>query len=141
LNTIINRVVADPELSLLLEFLVLADLGNALNNFGDEFTLLAPTNTAFNNLGNATLDALRLQENRAVLTRILLYHVVIRIFTTLELNNAEDQRLLTIESGFVTNVATTGPLRFNLANAVAVDVLANNGVVHKIDTVLDPIDG
>jgi uncharacterized surface protein with fasciclin (FAS1) repeats len=30
---------------------------------------------------------------------------------------------------------------FNDTQAVQVDILANNGVVHKIDTVLDPSDG
>jgi uncharacterized surface protein with fasciclin (FAS1) repeats len=136
-NSIINRVAADPELSLLLEFLVLADLGNALNNFGEEFTLLAPTDAAFFALGNATLDQLRLPANRATLTRVLLYLVVVGIFTTPELSDG--QRLLTVQTGFV-NV-TTFPLQFNQANAVQVDILANNGVVHKIDAVLDPDQG
>jgi uncharacterized surface protein with fasciclin (FAS1) repeats len=30
---------------------------------------------------------------------------------------------------------------FNDSKVVEVDILANNGVVHKIDTVLDPVDG
>jgi uncharacterized surface protein with fasciclin (FAS1) repeats len=124
-NTIINRVVADPELSILLEFLVLAELGAALNNFGEEVTLLAPTNTAFNSLGKETLDLLRLEENRAALTSILLYHVVFPIFTTPELLNG--QRLQTIEGDGV-NV-TLPPLRFNQANVVAVGILNNYDTV------------
>jgi transforming growth factor-beta-induced protein len=136
-NGIINRVAADPELSLLLEFLVLADLGNTLNRFGDEFTLLAPTNAAFNNLGAGVLDALRDPVNRDTLTRVLLYLVVVGIFTTPELSDG--QRLLTVQTGFV-NV-TTFPLQFNQANAVQVDILANNGVVQKIAAVLDPDQG
>jgi uncharacterized surface protein with fasciclin (FAS1) repeats len=133
-NTVINRVVADPELSILLEFLVLCKLGASLNNFGEEITLLAPTNTAFNNLGNRILDLLRLQENRATLTRILLYHVVNPIFTTPEFSTG--QTLQTREGGRI-NV-TLQPLLFNDANLVAENILANNGVMHKIDAVLDP---
>jgi transforming growth factor-beta-induced protein len=136
-NTIIGRVVNDPELSILFEYLVIAELGGALNNFGEEITLLAPTNAAFNLLGNSTLELLKLQENRPILNRILLYHFVIGIYTTPEFTDG--QSLLTRESGFV-NV-TLAPLGFNQANAVAVDILANNGVVHKINSVLDPIDG
>jgi uncharacterized surface protein with fasciclin (FAS1) repeats len=62
---------------------------------------------------------------------------VVGIFTTPELSDG--QRLLTVQTGFV-NVATF-PLQFNQANAVQVDILANNGVVHKIDAVLDPDQG
>jgi uncharacterized surface protein with fasciclin (FAS1) repeats len=142
-NTVINRVFADPELSILLELIILAQLGMDLNRLGDTRTLLAPTNTAFLNLGDDVLAFLRAVENRALLVQVLLYHVAIPIFTTPELTAGD--RLLTIQGGFVQ--VSGGPFpnlfRFNAANSIqgGTDILANNGVVQKIDAVLDPNDG
>jgi uncharacterized surface protein with fasciclin (FAS1) repeats len=137
--TIINRVVADPELSILLELLALAELGAALNVPGEEFTLLAPTNTAFNNLDSGVLDSLRAEANRGALTRLLLYHVVDSIFTSSE--STDGQNLLTIETGLVQVSRGPGFIGFNAAVAIRGEILANNGVVIKIDAVLDPVDG
>jgi transforming growth factor-beta-induced protein len=134
-NTIILRCAGDPDLSILTELLVLANLADALEVFGEEFTLLAPTNAAFEALGAEFLA--NIVVNRDTLRRILVYHVVISIFVTPEFSNG--QRLLTAENGFV-NV-TLSPLQFNQANAVQVDILASNGVVQKIDAVLDPNQG
>jgi uncharacterized surface protein with fasciclin (FAS1) repeats len=133
-NTLILRCARDPELSILTELLVLANLVDALNVFGEEFTLLAPTNAAFEALGEAVLADLKLEENRALLVQILTSHVVISIFTTSELSTGKQLR--TIESGFVE--VTLPPIQFNQANAVQVDILASNGVLHKIEAVLDP---
>jgi uncharacterized surface protein with fasciclin (FAS1) repeats len=141
--TIINRVVVDPELSILLEFLILAQLGMDLNVAGDALTLLAPTNTAFENLGEARLEFLRAEENRGELSLLLLYHVVFPVFTTPELSDG--QSLMTIETGFVH--VSGGPFpalfSFNAANAVqgGSDILCTNGVIQKIDAVLNPADG
>jgi uncharacterized surface protein with fasciclin (FAS1) repeats len=58
------------------------------------------------------------------------------IFTSDRLG--EGLLIKTLEGGSVT--VTLGPVKFNDAKAVEVDILANNGVVHKIDKVLDPDD-
>jgi uncharacterized surface protein with fasciclin (FAS1) repeats len=143
-NTIATRVDSDDDLSILLEFLVLAGLGDPLNAFGDAFTLLAPTNAAFEALPDGVLVALRDPANQGDLIRILLYHVLIGVFTVPAFSNG--QQLLTIESGFVSLTVGTptsaGPnIQFNDANGVQFDILATNGVVHKIDAVLDPNQG
>jgi transforming growth factor-beta-induced protein len=143
-NTIATRVDADDDLSILLEFLILSDLGNALNGFGDELTLLAPTNAAFEALGAGVLAALRDPANIADLVNLLVYHVVLGVFSTPELSSG--QQLLTAQQGFVTatvgNPTSAGPnIQFNDANGVQFDILATNGVVHKIDAVLNPFDG
>jgi uncharacterized surface protein with fasciclin (FAS1) repeats len=47
----------------------------------------------------------------------------------------------TLQGGTVEVSVNSDGVFFNDAGVVAFDILANNAVVHKIDTVLDPADG
>jgi uncharacterized surface protein with fasciclin (FAS1) repeats len=58
-NSILSFVSDMSDLSLLLEFLILGDLDQVLNVFGDRCTLAGPTNAAFQALGDGTLMSLR----------------------------------------------------------------------------------
>jgi len=71
------------------------------------------------------------------LVDILLYHVFDGIFASSQLSNGP---VKTLEGGTVM-VRLGDDVMFNNAKAVAGDFLANNGVAHAIDTVLDPADG
>jgi uncharacterized surface protein with fasciclin (FAS1) repeats len=73
------------------------------------------------------------------LTKILLYHVFPQILVSSELSNGLTTS--TLEGGIVTVRVNNAGIFFNDAKVVKADILANNGVVHKIDTVLDPTDG
>ena len=66
------------------------------------------------------------------LVTLLTYHVVVGVFTTAELTPG---RLPTLQGRTVT--VTVSPLRFNNAGVGAVDILANNGVLHKLNEVLE----
>jgi uncharacterized surface protein with fasciclin (FAS1) repeats len=136
-NSITDRVVADSDLSTLLALVGIAGLGGALADSKVEYTLVAPTNAAFGKLSSDTVNFLTSAAGKDTLTAILLYHVFPGIFVSSELSDGIT--VDTLEGGFVT--VSTGPIKFNNARAVQVDILANNGVVHKIDTVLDPDDG
>lgn len=118
---------------------VVAALSDASAN---GLTVFAPTNAAFTALYNTIPKAtLLLPENRALLTSVLLYHVVPgRVFST-DLPNV---------SGAVAT-ANTETVTFSLANGAQVDgigsepsnitaanLLATNGVIHVIDRVLLP---
>jgi uncharacterized surface protein with fasciclin (FAS1) repeats len=128
--------VADADLSILLTLVGLAGLGDALTTPG-ELTLLAPTNAAFGHLSSSTIHFLTSFAGRHELINILLYHVIDGIFTSGELTDG--QSLLTLQGGTVH--VDLHPFRFNHANVKEADILANNGVVYKIDRVLDPADG
>jgi uncharacterized surface protein with fasciclin (FAS1) repeats len=79
----------------------MADLDSELNGFGDEYTLLAPTDVAFEVLGAGVLNALRDPANiNNDLLNILLYHVLLGVFTSQALSYG--QQLLTVEKGSVT---------------------------------------
>jgi uncharacterized surface protein with fasciclin (FAS1) repeats len=137
-NSITDRVVADSDLSTLLALVGLAGLGDALAGPG-ELTLVAPTNSAFAKLPASTVNFLTSSAGKATLTSILLYHVFPDIIVSSELSNGLTTS--TLQGGIVTVSVNNAGIRFNNAKVVAADILANNGVVHKIDTVLDPSDG
>jgi uncharacterized surface protein with fasciclin (FAS1) repeats len=71
--------------------------------------------------------------NVVQLRAILAYHVLPGVFTSAELTA---RPLLALQGNDV--AVTTDPvLRFNTAGVVEADILANNGVVFKIDEVLE----
>jgi transforming growth factor-beta-induced protein len=137
-NSILGFVTSmNNDLSILLELLELARLNdNTLDTFGDELTFVAPTNDAFSALGDGVLDSLRDPNNRNALVDILEYHIIIGVFTSPEL--VDGDRLSTRQSGSV-DVLVDDIIMFNQATVVSSDsILANNGVLYKIDAVLNP---
>jgi uncharacterized surface protein with fasciclin (FAS1) repeats len=137
-NSITDRVVADSDLSTLLALVGIAELGGALAGPG-MLTLVAPTNSAFRKLPQSTVSFLTSSAGKATLTSILLYHVFPDIIVSSELSNGLTTS--TLQGGIVTVSVNNRGIFFNDAKVVAADILANNGVVHKIDTVLDLTDG
>lgn len=112
-----------------------ADLVETLQSPGP-FTVFAPTDEAFAKLPDGTVDSLLLPENKAQLTAILKYHVVageVRAAEVVKLTSAN-----TVEGQPVSITASGSGVRVNDANVVKADVMASNGVIHVIDTVLIP---
>lgn len=72
---ILTAAMTNTDFSLLLEFLQLTGVNTTLNSTGP-FTVFAPTDEAFLQAGNDTLDRLRSPEIRATATSLLSYHVV-----------------------------------------------------------------
>jgi transforming growth factor-beta-induced protein len=129
-NSIASRVIAASDLSTLLSLVVLAGLDGAVAAPG-ELTLVAPTNLAFAKLSAATVAFLTSTNGKATLTSILLYHVFPGIFVSGELSNG--LTIDTLEGGTVKVSVGDSGVFFNDSKAVEVDILANNGVVHKIN--------
>jgi uncharacterized surface protein with fasciclin (FAS1) repeats len=99
------------------------------------FTVFAPTDAAFAKLPAGTLESLLKPENRDQLVAILKYHVVPgRVLAadvkTMEAKTAQGQKLQLR----VTDMGVT----VDNAKVVQTDILANNGVIHVIDTVILP---
>jgi transforming growth factor-beta-induced protein len=142
-NSILGFVTSMDDLSILFEFLERAGLNDKLDKFGDELTFVAPTNDAFTALGDPALDSLRDPENQQDLVNILEYHIVIGVFTSSEL---VDGVSLSTEQGESIEVSIIVSdiieFKFNQATVVSSDsrdsILANNGVLYKIDAVLNP---
>jgi transforming growth factor-beta-induced protein len=145
-STIADIAVATPELSTLVTALKAANLVETLNGEGP-FTVFAPTNEAFAHIPPENLK--KLLNDTAVLTKVLLYHVIKADIQAKDLYN--DDRLTTVEGKHIlvkvfrerTGVAVIlqGDLRqSDEARITKVDIEASNGVIHLIDHVLAPED-
>jgi uncharacterized surface protein with fasciclin (FAS1) repeats len=140
-NSILGFVTSMDDLSILFELLEIAKLDDKLDKFGDELTFVAPTNEAFTALGDAVLDSLRDPDNQKALVDILEYHIIKGVLTSPELSDGDS--LNTRQRGSV-EVSVNEDIMFNQATVVSSDsILANNGVLYKIDAVLNPdsVDG
>ena len=96
------------------------------------FTVFAPTDAAFAKVPKATLDALL--ADKAALTKVLTYHVVPGKVMAADVKAG---KVKTVEGQDLT-ITTKGGVMVNNAKVVATDVVASNGVIHAIDTVLMP---
>ena len=100
------------------------------------FTVFAPTDAAFAKLPPGTVDSLLLPENKEKLVSILTYHVVagkVMAEDVVTLDSAP-----TVQGQRVSISASDSGVRVNDANVIKTDVMASNGVIHVIDTVLLP---
>lgn len=99
---------------------------------GGTYTFFAPTDTAFTSLDEATLESLI--ANPAQLAAVLKAHIVPGQLRAADLSSGSSLQTLAGTSLPVTvsgNVVTVGGARVSQA-----DVLATNGVIHIIDSVL-----
>ncbi|NBD37158.1 MAG: hypothetical protein GVY10_01145 [Verrucomicrobia bacterium] len=123
-------------LSSLATALTEAELVETLRGDGP-FTVFAPVNSAFEALGQETLDDLFMDENIATLQDILLFHVVsgARVYESevapgmVQMANGDMAEITADEDG---NVFIEG------AQIIQTDINTSNGVVHLIDTVITP---
>merc|ERR1711988_1104888 len=134
LPSIVDIAISDDSFSTLVAAVVAADLVDVLAGDGT-FTGFAPTNDAFTNLPEGTLDSLLQPENVQQLTDILLYHVLGSVVTSSDLYDGLSATTL---QGSDVTIMVTGGVMINDANVIVADVLASNGIVHVIDAVLIP---
>lgn len=130
-----------PELSILVEAVVAAGLVDTLSGDGP-FTIFAPTNDAFvallGELGT-TKDALL--ADKELLTAVLTYHVLGAKVTAADVPLGKaisplGGSLFKIDSTDSGLTITDG--RNRTGNIIATDVMADNAVIHLIDTVILP---
>lgn len=103
---------------------------------GSEFTVFAPVDDAFGKIDAATIEALKLPENAALLTSILTYHVVPGQIAPDDIAGTQT----TVQGGTVEVTGTTDALMVNDANVVCGGVTTANATVYLIDTVLMPAE-
>ena len=119
----------------LVAALVKADLVTTVQGDGP-FTVFAPTDQAFTDAG-IDLDSFTTDEEIAVLTDILLYHV----YTAGAVYAADVTDGLTVAMGNGDDASftvTDGTVMIGDATVTTADVMASNGVIHVIDKVLMP---
>ena len=98
--------------------------------------MFAPTDEAFSKLPAGTVESLLRPENKDKLKAILLYHVVSGDVTAAQVVKLSSAK--TANGQDVKIMVNDGTVMVNDAKVVKADVMASNGVIHVIDTVLIP---
>src|SRR5690606_1770438 len=99
------------------------------------FTVFAPTDEAFAKLPAGTVEELLKPENKEKLTAILTYHVVPGKVMAADVKPGE---VATVNGEDILIKVEDGKVMYGDATVVKTDVGASNGVIHVIDTVVQP---
>jgi uncharacterized surface protein with fasciclin (FAS1) repeats len=130
---IVDTAVSAGKFTTLAKALQAAGLVDTLKGKGP-YTVFAPTDEAFAKLPAGTVEALLKDPEK--LRAILLYHVVAGKVTAKDVVKLDTAK--TAGGGSVDITAHNGSVMVNDATVVMADVMASNGVIHVIDTVLIP---
>ena len=128
---IVETAVGAGNFKTLATALTAAGLIDTLKGKGP-FTVFAPTDAAFAKIPKADLDALL--KDKAKLTAVLTYHVVAGKVMAADVKAG---KVKTVQGSEIT-VATTGGVTVDGAKVSATDIVASNGVIHVIDSVILP---
>ena len=128
---IVDTAVGAGNFKTLATALTAAGLIDTLKGPGP-FTVFAPTDAAFAKIPKADLDALL--KDKAKLTAVLTYHVV---SGKVMAKDVKAGKVKTVQGSEIT-VSTTGGVMVDAAKVTSVDIVADNGVIHVIDTVIMP---
>jgi uncharacterized surface protein with fasciclin (FAS1) repeats len=128
---IVDTAVAAGQFKTLATALQAAGLIDTLKGKGP-FTVFAPTDAAFAKIPKAQLDALL--ADKAKLTAVLTYHVVPGKVLA---KDVKAGKVKTVQGSELT-ITTMGGVMVDQAKVVTTDVMADNGVIHVIDSVVLP---
>lgn len=144
---IVDIAASMDDFSTLVAAVKAADLVETLKSDGP-FTVFAPNNAAFDKLPDGTVATLLKPENKATLTGILTYHVLAGKFTATDVVKA-----IKANGGkFTTKTVQGNEIHASLSGdsviltdakggtstVIVTDVMASNGVIHAIDSVIMP---
>jgi uncharacterized surface protein with fasciclin (FAS1) repeats len=132
-ENIVETAVSAGSFATLVTALKAAGLVATLESPGP-FTVFAPTDEAFAKIPKADLDALL--ADKAKLKAVLTYHVVAGRLLASDVVKLDSAR--TVEGQSVTIDDTANGVEIEGAKVTKADVLASNGVIHVIDTVMVP---
>lgn len=135
---IVATASALPDFSILVEAVVAAGLVGTLQEKGP-FTVFAPTNAAFASLlAELGIGKGDLLANKALLTKVLTYHVVparvlkAEVPVNTAITTVQGQTLTISPSLVITDQ------NMRTSRIVAADVFTSNGVIHAVDKVILP---
>ena len=98
--------------------------------------MFAPNDDAFAKLPGGTVENLLKPENKSKLVAILTYHVVPGTVMSKDIAGKETMAK-SVEGGEIAINATNG-VKVDDAKVVKADIVASNGVIHVIDSVIMP---
>lgn len=97
------------------------------------YTVFAPTDSAFNKLPPDTLQTL--MKDKEKLAELVSYHIVPGKITVADVKPG---KVKTVQGEEVTLTSDNGKVTVDNANVIQSDMMADNGVIHEIDTVIIP---
>lgn len=134
-NDIVDIAASNDDFSTLVAAVQAAGLVETLKSDGP-FTVFAPTNAAFAKLPAGTVENLLKPENKDQLVAVLTYHVVPGAVTSDQLAGKR-MSVATVQGSNVHIDARNG-VKVDTANVTTADIMASNGVIHVIDSVILP---
>jgi uncharacterized surface protein with fasciclin (FAS1) repeats len=145
--TIVEAAVASPAHTTLVAAVQAAGLVETLSGPGP-FTVFAPTNDAFAALPAGTVETLIQPANRAILTKVLTYHVVAGRVAAADvialIQAGGGSAAITTVSGDTLTASLRGGSviltdeRGGVATVIQADLNTSNGVIHVTDAVSIP---
>ncbi|WP_339831162.1 fasciclin domain-containing protein [uncultured Altibacter sp.] len=142
-KSVLSKLMVTPELKAFTSFLVSAQLTDLMMKDEGPYTVLAPTNEAFDNLEEELRNGLFRRENKDQLSAILKNHIVSGSLdsATLFQNSKSGNYTLTNLNGETLTVTKEGnDIVISSASGVQAkigksDIHGSNGVVHVVDAV------
>jgi uncharacterized surface protein with fasciclin (FAS1) repeats len=133
-KTVVDVALSSPDHTTLVAAIKAAGLAETLSGAGP-FTVFAPTNAAFAKLPAGTVESLLKPENKAQLAAVLTYHVVPGKVLS---SDVKTMSAKTVNGKDLAVKTAGGKVMINNATVTTVDLTADNGVIHVIDTVVLP---
>ncbi len=134
-KSIVDTAIEAGQFETLVTALDAAGLVETLEGEGP-FTVFAPTDEAFAKLPEGTLEDLLEPANRDRLKAILTYHVVPGAVTAEQVMGLSEAETV---NGQPLRIAVDGDtVEVENATVVTADVMASNGVIHVVDSVILP---
>ena len=146
-KTIVALAQSNPQASTLVSAVTAAGLGETLSGTGP-YTVFAPSNDAFAKVDKATLDGLMMPASKDKLAALLKYHVVAG-----NVKSGDLAKMIADGKGTATvKTLNGGSLKASMdgdkivltdakggkSTVTAPDMMASNGTVHLVDTVVMP---
>jgi len=132
---IVETAVAAGNFNTLLAAVKAAGLADTLKGPGP-FTLFAPADEAFARLYPGTIAALLKPEHKAMLRNILKYHVVKGRLMAVDILKLDS--VGTVQGQSIALRVVHGEAMAESAQIIKGDIVASNGVIHVVDTVILP---
>jgi uncharacterized surface protein with fasciclin (FAS1) repeats len=129
---IVDTAVAAGSFKTLVTAVQAAGLVDTLKGKGP-FTVFAPTDEAFAKIPKADLEALL--KDKAKLTAVLTYHVVPGAVMA---KDVKPGKVKTVQGSEITVSVAGGAVMVDKAKVIKTDIVADNGVIHVIDSVIMP---
>ena len=140
-QSIVQIATGNPDFSTLVSLVQKAGLVEAISAPGP-FTVFAPTNEAFEKLAKAApATYAAVLADPALLAKVLTYHVVAGNIKSAQAIAVAQQNgtVKALEGEPISLSLKDGKLTLNgSATVISADILATNGVIHVIDTVIVP---